>query len=132
MRKAAIKYSDLTALAKKHKVGGADAVLWGAFLRDALTKLYGFTGVGRVNNWSVEESNKLAAAERSVNASNRYCHTKDELAALLGITRNTLYRWETGWLGKLKAAQPQRQFKGRKMYDAKAVLNKWKQQINNK
>ena len=125
MRKAAIKYSDLLALAKRHKVGAADVVLLDGFLNDAKGLIFGFTGVGRVNC----PLDLIEVAERKVNAENRYCHTKGELAALLGVSRNTLYRWECNLLVTLKRAQPKRRFNGRQMYDAKDVLKQLRKRV---
>lgn len=125
MRKAAIKYSDLLILAKRHKVGAADVVLLDDFLQDAKALIFGFTGVGRVNCPLV----LIEAAERKVNAENRYCYTKGELAVLLGVSRNTLYRWECNLLVTLKRAQPKRRFNGRRMYDAMDVLKQLRKRV---
>lgn len=122
MSKAAIDYSALLALAKKHKIGNSDAVAWEAFLTDAKSVLYLFTGVGRNNSLQPI----ITQAERNINGSNRYCHTRGELAALMGVSRNTLYRWVNGGLVTLKEAKPQRKFKGKVMYDAMDLLSQLK------
>ena len=83
---------------KKCKKG--DFVLWGQFLKEMDNHLFRFTGVWRRNNIEFER------AERRIRQKGRYYHTKDEIANVLGVSRSTLYNWESGGIVTLKKMKP--------------------------
>ena len=125
MSKIAIKYSDLLALADKHRIGKTDFVSLDAFFDDARAKAFKFPGVGRCNDWDIEADgfSKLKAAQTRVNQQNRYCKTLEELADVLGISRSTLYRWKNSLIGAINRVYVAE--KCRLYYDAMDILQRW-------
>lgn len=136
MSKIAIKYSDLLALADKHRIGKTDFVSLDAFFDDARAKAFKFTGVGRCNDWDIEADgcSKLKAARTRINQQNRYCKTQEELADVLGVSRSTLYRWKNSLIGVINRVYVAE--KCRHYYDAMDILQRWEkartQQTSNK
>lgn len=86
MSKIAIKYSDLLALADKHRIGKTDLVSFFEFFADAKEKAIKSNAVARFNYWDVEAARKKVSEKR-------YCKTKKELYGLLGIGQKTFYSW---------------------------------------
>lgn len=118
---AAIRHKDLIGLADRFRRG--NYVDWNAFTEAAKALVVRPTGVGRINYHDRE----IKAAEGKINQNNRYVHTKGDVAALLGVARNTLYHWEAGGLIEIREIkQPQRRFMGRKTFDALDVLKQLK------
>ena len=58
MSKIAIKYSDLLALADKHRIGKTDLVSFFEFFEDAKEKAIKSNAVARFNYWDVEAARK--------------------------------------------------------------------------
>lgn len=129
MRKPAIKYTELLALAKKYRRG--NAVIWDGFFNEASARVYGFTGVGRANLLQP----LIASVEKRITEENRFCNNLEELAELLGIKRATLYRYENGGLITLEKKQRPAYTRmiaktglicTKRVYDAKDVLKQLK------
>lgn len=132
MSKIAIKYSDLLALADKHRIGKTDFVSLDTFFDDARAKAFKFPGVRRCNDWDIEADgcSKLKAAQAKVNQQNRYCKTLKELVELLGVSRATLYRWRNSLIGLID-----RQYINEKCgfyYDAMDILQRWEKVLNDR
>lgn len=117
MRKPAIKYTELVALARKHRRG--EYVMWESLAEAIKGRLVGFTGVGRINHTQRREK----AVESKVGENNRYCKTKGEVANVLGVSRATLSKWESGKIVTLKKLRPPKQMRQQcsYVYDAMAV-----------
>ena len=132
MSKIAIKYSDLLALADKHRIGKTDFVSLDTFFDDARAKAFKFPGVRRCNDWDIEADgcSKLKAAQAKVNQQNRYCKTLKELVELLGVSRSTIYRWMRGWLGEITPIRDKKHYKI--YFDAVDVLSKWEEHLKSR
>ena len=74
MSKIAIKYSDLLALADKHRIGKTDLVSFFEFFEDAKEKAIKSNAVARFNYWDVEAARKRVSEK-------------------LGIGQKTFYSW---------------------------------------
>ena len=132
MSRTAIKYSDLLALADKHRIGKTDFVSLDAFFDDARAKAFKFTGVGRCNDWDIEADgcSKFEAARNRVNSENRYCKDITQLSKVLDVSRSTIYRWMRGWLGEIKPIRDKKHYKI--YFDAVDVLSKWEEHLKSR
>lgn len=112
--KPAIEIAELNALIEKYRRG--DWVLWADLVADAQKHLFGFRGVGRINN----AAEVAAIGKSNITPVTRYPHTKGELAALFGVTRKTLDGWERSGLVTLKKTRQKTGYSW--FYDAKDLL----------
>ncbi len=94
--KPAIEIAELNALIEKYR--RVDWVLWADLVADAEKHLFAFRGVGRINN----AAEVAAIGKSNITSATRYPHTKEELAALFGVTRKALDGWERSGLVTLK------------------------------
>lgn len=92
----AVRLADLQSLIKKYTRG--EFVLWNMLEKDVEARLYRFSGVGRINT----STTLVEAAKRKRNGESGYCSTRAALAAFIGVSRTTLYNWETSGLITIK------------------------------